>query len=58
MSCDACTPQTSLWVENDWDFGSDAGVSFPLTDQEQTNLRTYAQDVASVVSAGGQRLRL
>ncbi len=50
--------QTALWVENGPDFSSNIGITFPMTDQEQANLRAYAQDVASVVSASGSRLRL
>ena len=33
-------------------------LGFPITDQEATNLRTYAQDVAAVQGASGNRLRL
>lgn len=33
-------------------------LGFPITDQEATNLRTYAQDVAAVEGASGNRLRL
>jgi len=54
----ASSIQTALWVENGPDFFSNIGISFPMTDQEQANLRAYAQDVASVVSASGNRLRL
>jgi len=50
--------QTGIWVENDANFHSNVGVSFPMTDQEQANIRSYAQDVANVVSASGNRLRL
>ena len=32
--------------------------TFPLSNQEKANLRAYAQDVAAVVGAGGNRLRL
>jgi hypothetical protein len=31
---------------------------FPMSDQEQTNLETYAKDVAAVQGSGGNRLRL
>ncbi len=47
--------QTGLWVGS---WASDSGVHFPLTRREQANIREYAQDVASVVSASGHRLRL
>jgi len=33
-------------------------ATFPMTDQEAANLRAYAQDVAVVQGAGGNRLRL
>jgi hypothetical protein len=33
-------------------------ATFPLSDQEKSNLRAYAQDVAAVKGAGGNRLRL
>ena len=32
--------------------------AFPMTDQEQANLRAYAQDVAVIKGTGGNRLRL
>ena len=54
----ASSIQTSLWVENGPNFYATVGITFPMTDQEQANLRAYAQDVASVVSASGSRLRL
>jgi hypothetical protein len=55
----ATSIQTAMWVEKGPDFpNTNVGVSFPMTDQEQANLRAYARDVASVVSASGQRLRL
>jgi hypothetical protein len=40
------------------DFGQTYRAHFPLSDQEAANLRAYAQDVAAVVGAGGNRLRL
>jgi hypothetical protein len=33
-------------------------ATFPMTDQEAANLRAYAQDVAAIQGAGGNRLRL
>jgi hypothetical protein len=38
---------------------SDASATtFPMSDQEQANLRTYAQDVAAIQGSGGNRLQL
>lgn len=54
----ATSIQTAIWVENGANFQSNVGVSFPMTDPEQANLRAYAQDVANVVSASGNRVRL
>jgi hypothetical protein len=55
----ASSIQTGIWVEKGPDFCcSNVGATFPMTDQEQANLRAYAQDVASIVSASGNRLRL
>ena len=39
-------------------FGETWRATFPLSDQEQANLRAYAQDLAAVQGAGGNRLRL
>ena len=39
-------------------FGETWRATFPMTDQEQTNLHLYAQDVAAVQGSGGNRLRL
>jgi hypothetical protein len=56
----ASSIQTAIWVAK----GpantccSTAQVTFPMTNQEQANLRTYAQDVAAVTGAAGNRLRL
>lgn len=33
-------------------------ATFPMSDQEAANLKTYAQDVASIVGSGGNQLRL
>jgi len=55
----ASSIQTTVWVMKGPSFCcSNAGFTFPVTDQEATNLRTYAQDVASVVSTSGNGLRL
>lgn len=55
----ASSIQTAIWIEKGPSFCcSNAGFTFPVTDQEAANLRAYAQDVASVVSASGNRLRL
>ena len=39
-------------------FGETWRATFPMTDQEETNLHVYAQDVAAVQGSGGNRLRL
>ena len=39
-------------------FGQTWRATFPMTDQEAANLRTFAQDAAAVQGAGGNRLRL
>lgn len=51
---------TSIWVAKPpgTNCCSTAQVTFPPTDQEAANLRSYAQDVAAVVGADGHRLRL
>jgi len=56
----ATSIQTAIWVAKGRGSYccSTAQVTFPMTDQEQANLRAYAQDVASIVGAGGNRLRL
>ena len=40
------------------DLGETWRGHFPMSDQEAANLRTYAQDIAAVKGAGGNRLRL
>jgi hypothetical protein len=40
------------------DFGETYRAHFPISDQEAANLRAYAQDLASIRGAGGNRLRL
>jgi hypothetical protein len=40
------------------DFGETWRSHFPLSSQEATNLRTFAQDVAAVRASDGRRLRL
>jgi len=40
------------------DFGEKWRAHFPLSDQEQANLRAFAQDVAAVVGVGGNHLSL
>ena len=56
----ATSIQTAIWVAKGPGTYccSTAQVTFPMTSQEQANLRAYAQDVASMVGAGGNRLRL
>jgi hypothetical protein len=53
---------TRIWMVNDPGDSFDIGLSyrefFPLSDQQAANLRTYAQDVAAVLGASGNRLRL
>jgi hypothetical protein len=39
-------------------FGETYRAGFPMTDQEAANLHTYAQDLAAIQGAGGNRLRL
>jgi hypothetical protein len=52
--------QTAIWVAKGPSNTccSTAQVTFPMTAQEQANLRAYAQDVAAVIGAAGNRLRL
>jgi hypothetical protein len=52
---------TSIWfvtTPGTSNLGETWRATFPITDQEAANLRAYAQDVAAVVGAGGNRLRL
>lgn len=53
--------QTAIWFVTT-PGGSNQGqtwrATFPMSSQEATNLHTYAQDVAAVVGATGNRLRL
>jgi len=52
---------TRIWLVTEpgtTNFADTWRATFPLTDQEKANLRAYAQDVAAVVGAGGNRLRL
>jgi hypothetical protein len=52
---------TRLWMVTGTggdDFGQAWRTHFPLSAQEVTNLRTYAQDVAAIRAADGHRLRL
>jgi hypothetical protein len=52
---------TSIWpvtTPGTTNFGETWRATFPITDQEAANLRAYAQDVAAVQGAGGNRLRL
>jgi len=52
---------TRIWLVNEpggTNFGQAWRATFPLTEQEQANLRLYAQDVAAVQGSGGNRLRL
>ncbi|VGO15414.1 hypothetical protein PDESU_03997 [Pontiella desulfatans] len=52
---------TKIWLVTEpgsSTFGDTWRSTFPLSDQEQANIRTYAQDVADVKGIGGNRLRL
>src|SRR5216117_1918825 len=52
---------TSIWFvtyPGTTSFGETWRATFPMTDQEAANLRAFAQDVAAVQGASGNRLRL
>jgi hypothetical protein len=52
---------TRIWLVTEpgtTNFGETWRATFPLSDQEQANLHTYARDVAAVQGTGGNRLRL
>ena len=52
---------TRIWFVTEpgtTNFGEAWRATFPMRDQEKANLRAYAQDVAAVRGAGGNRLRL
>jgi len=52
---------TSIWFvtyPGTSNLGETWRATFPMTDQEAANLRAYAQDVAAIQGAGGNRLRL
>ncbi len=52
---------TSIWFvtyPGTTNFGETWRATFPMTDQEAANLRTFALDVAAVQGASGNRLRL
>lgn len=51
---------TRIWFVTEpgtTNFGEAYRATFPMTDQEAANLRTYAQDVAAIQGSGGNRLR-
>lgn len=57
----ASTISTRIWFVTEpgtTNFGETWRATFPMTDQEAANLRTYAQDVAAIQGSGGNRLRL
>jgi hypothetical protein len=57
----AATISTRVWFVTEpgtTNFGDTWRATFPMTDQEESNLRTYAQDVAAVQGSGGNRLRM
>ncbi len=52
---------TRIWFVTEpgtTNFGDTWRATFPMSDQEKQNLRAFAQDVAAVRGAGGNRLRL
>jgi hypothetical protein len=52
---------TRIWFVTEpgtTNFGDAWRATFPMTDQEQTNLHTYTQDVAKLIGSGGNRPRL
>jgi hypothetical protein len=52
---------TSIWFvtyPGTTNLGQTWRATFPMTDREAANLRAYAQDVAAIQGAGGNRLRL
>jgi hypothetical protein len=57
----ATTISTRMWLVTEpgtSDLGETWRVTFPMTDREAGNLRTYAGDVAAVRGVAGNRLRL
>jgi hypothetical protein len=52
---------TRIWLVTEPgtdNFGETWRATFPLSDQEQANLHTYAEDVAAIKGSGGNQLRL
>lgn len=52
---------TRVWLVTEpgtTNFGETWRATFPLSDSEEANLHSYAQDVAAIVGSGGNRLRL
>ena len=52
---------TRIWFVTEpgtTNFGQTYRATFPMSDQEQANLRAYAQDVATIQGSGGNRLRM
>lgn len=57
----AATISTRIWLVTEpgtTNFGDTWRATFPMSDQEESNLHAYAQDVAAVQGSGGNRLRL
>jgi hypothetical protein len=57
----ATVVSTRIWFVTEpgtTNFGDTWRATFPMSDQEKANLRAYAQDLAAVVGARGNRLRL
>ena len=55
----ATTISTRIWFVTEpgtTNFGDTWRATFPMTDQEASNLRAYAQDVAAIRGSGGNRL--
>ena len=52
---------TMIWFvtpPGETNFGETWRATFPMTDQEAANLRAYAEDIATIQGASGNRLRL
>ena len=57
----ATSIQTAIWFvtpPGETNFGETWRATFPMSDQEAANLQAYAQDVAAIEGAGGNRVRL
>jgi hypothetical protein len=57
----ATTISTRIWFVTEpgtTNFGDTWRATFPMTDQEEANLRAYSQDVAAIKGVAGNRLQL